>query len=380
LTEYSSAEPAAGDAGIHHVLIAFASLLYPLIEQSDGTCNVGPQLARSGEWPTSISSSDMESRRYEWTALTLDEPKSDQAAAQSANAAPSASTTQSASDPSTTQPELIAGSEVAHWSGMPIWGGKEARELGYELPLPLGLAANVFSERANFHVPTVTLGGRGGGLLDIGGLVRVSNVKIEETASTVRADAWVLPFLDVYVVGGYVDGNATVTLRPGLPVLRTRGPKYDLKLKFEGPTVGFGGTLAGGFKPFEDRSTLIFGLTDLNFTRTFLDFDRVVADLDEVDVMVLSTRIGVRERIVEDSPLGEVHASVWGGAMYQNVEEVMPGRLGLLDLNLRANVEAVNPWNTIVGGRLEIGKNVAATIEVGLGDRRSLMLEIAFRF
>lgn len=324
---YCPTEQAAGDAGINQLLIAFASLL-----------------------------------------CLPDEPRSDEAVAQSA------------SEQSTPRPELVAGNEAAHWSGLPIWGGKEAREHGFELPLPLGFSANVFSETANFHVPKVTLGGRGGGLLDIGSLVRVSNVKIEETASTVRADSWVLPFLDLYVVGGYVEGNAEITLRPGLPILRTRGPKYDLKLNFEGPTVGLGGTLAGGFKPVEDRPTILFGLTDLNFTKTFLDFNRVVTSMDDVDVMVFSTRLGVRERILEDSPFGDVHAAVWGGAMYQGVQEVMAGRLGILDLNFRANVEAVSPWNTIVGGRLEIGNNVAATIEVGLGDRRSVMLEVAIRF
>jgi hypothetical protein len=317
-----------------------------------------------------VFSSATEVRRF----VAAEEPASDEAAAQAVGAL------QSANDQSTSQPGLVAGSEVAHWSGLPVWGGKEARELGYELPLPLGLSANLFAERANFQVPKVTLGGHGGGLLDIGSLVRVSNVKIEETASTIRADAWILPFLDLYVVGGYVEGNADITLRSGLPILRTRGPKYDLKLNFEGPTVGLGGTLAGGFKPVEDRHTLIFGLTDLNFTKTFLDFDRVVASLDVVDVMVFSTRLGVRERILDDSPFGDVHASLWGGAMYQDVEEVMPGSLSILDLHFRANVEAVNPWNTIVGGRVEIGKNAAATIEVGLGDRRSLMLEIAFRY
>jgi hypothetical protein len=318
---------AAGGAGINQFLIAFASLLY-----------------------------------------SLGETKSDEADARSV------------SDTPTSQPDFVPGSELAHWSGLPLWGGKEAHEQGFEYPLPLGLAANVFSETANFHVPKVTIGGPGGGLLDIGNLVHVSNVKVEETACTVRADSWIFPFLDLYAIGGYVDGDADITLRPGLPLLRQHGPSYDLKLHFEGPTVGLGGTLAGGFKPFKDRSTVIFGLTDLNFTRTFLDFNHVVKTLDDVDVMVLSTRVGVRERILKDSSFGEVHASVWGGAMYQDVQRDMDGTLGILDLKFRSNVDAVNPWNTIVGGRLEVGKHASATIEAGLGDRKSLMLEIAFRF
>ena len=288
-----------------------------------------------------------------------------------------AATTQSASERPITQPQLVPGKDVAHWSGLPIWE-IEARERGFELPLPLGIAGNAFTARQNFGVPKVTLGGSGGGLLNIGGLVRVENADIRETAWTARIDSWVFPFLDLYAIVGYVDGQADLDLRP--TVFPIAPAKYELNLNFEGPTVGFGGTLAAGFRPIEDRPTILFGLTDLNFTRTFLDFDPLVESLDPVDVMVFSTRLGVRERLLENSSLGDVHAAVWGGAMYQGVQEVMTGQLGILDLNFHANVEAVNPWSTIVGGRLEIGRNAALTIEAGLGDRRSVMLEFAFRF
>jgi hypothetical protein len=275
---------------------------------------------------------------------------------------------------------LVDGKKVTHWSGLPIWGEKEAREHGFELPLPLGVSANVFSSKMNFHVPNLSVGGPGGRLLDIDNLVRVGNVKIQETASTCRIDGWALPFLNLYAVGGYVDGQADIELRPGfLPVLRSRGPKANLHLEFEGPTAGFGGTLAGGFKPFKEKPTLLFGLTDLNFTRTFLDFNRVVSYLPGVDVMVFSTRFGVRERILEHSPFGEVHASLWGGGMYQGVQDVMAGSV-FHALNFRADVEAVKAWNTLVGGRLELGKHAVLTVEVGIGDRKSLMLEAALRF
>jgi hypothetical protein len=276
---------------------------------------------------------------------------------------------------------LVSGEEVTrHWSGLPIWGEKEAHELGYELPPPLGLSANVFSSEMNFHVPKLSVGGSGGRLLNIDNLVRVGNVKIQETASTFRLDGWVLPFLNLYAVAGYVNGQADIELRPGfLPILRSRGPKANLHLDFEGPTAGFGGTLAGGFKPFKEKPTLLFGLTDLNFTRTFLDFNPVVSYLPGVDVTVFSTRLGVRERILEHSPFGQVHASLWGGGMYQGVQDVMAGS-AFHALNFRADVDAVKAWNTLVGGRLELGKHAVVTVEVGLGDRKSLMLEATFRF
>ncbi len=276
--------------------------------------------------------------------------------------------------------ELVPGSEVAHWSGLPIWGAKEAREAGYELPLPLCLSGNVFSAKQNFGVPKVTIGGPGGGLLNIGSLVQVSNVKVTETAWTARFEGWVLPFLSLYGIAGYVDGRADIALGPSMPIVRRFTPTYDLRLNFDGPTLGLGATVAGGFRPFKDRATILFGLTDVNITRTFIDFKDVVASLDAVDVWVFSTRLGVRERILRTSPVGEVHLSVWGGAMYQGVQRDMSGRLGILPLNFHASVEADNPWNGIVGGRLELGKHAGLMIEAGIGDRRSFMAEVEIRF
>lgn len=233
----------------------------------------------------------------------------------------------------------------------------------------------MFSETANFNVSDISIGPG----LKIDPLVHVSNAKISETAWTARPDFWVLPFLDLYGILGHVSGHGDIELRPGFFPFRSHGPNYDLKLDYEGPTVGFGGTLAAGFKPIEGRSTILFGLADLNFTRTYLDFHNVVSYLPGVDVMVFSPRLGVRERIVEKSPLGEMYLSFWGGCMYQRVQEVMTGSVaGLVDF--RADVDAVNPWNTLVGGRLEIGKNTVFTIESGFGDRKSLMLELMIRF
>ncbi len=75
-----------------------------------------------------------------------------------------------------------------------------------------------------------------------------------------------------------------------------------------------------------------------------------------------------------------MHVSVWGGIMFQDVQEVMTGRLGILDLDFRARVKAVNPWNTLIGGRLEIGKNFDVMAEFGVGDRQSILVGITIRF
>jgi len=292
--------------------------------------------------------------------------------------APGAVIAESDSDEEASEPELVTGEEMAHWSGLPVWGRKEAYEYGFELPLPLGVSGCFYAEKQNFDMLQLNVG-KGDALLNIGNLVEVTDIKTEQTAWNVHLDSWILPFLNMYAIAGYLDGQAELELRPAtLPFLRPLFPKYDMKLEYEGPLLGLGGTLAAGFKPVKNRPTIVFGQADLSFTKALLDFRQVVSSLDTVDVAVLNMRLGVRERI--ETPRGDVHVTMWGGATCQDVQQVMTGSLGILDLDFRAKVGAVNPWNANVGGRVEFGKNFDVMIDVGIGHRKSLMLSATYRF
>lgn len=274
--------------------------------------------------------------------------------------------------------ELVPGKDVPHWSGLPLLRA-EAEALGFEMPLPLGVSATFYTEQQSFHMPQLKLGPQGGKLFDAGGLVRVPEVKTSQSAETIRVDAWVLPFLNLYAVAGYVHGHADVKIQPAI-IPPPWSPKFSLRLDYEGPTVGLGGTLATGFRPFSERPTIFFGLADLNVTQTFLDFRQVVSSLQPVTVAVVNMRCGVRERILQASSLGDIYMSLWGGIMWEGVQEVMSGDLSILDLSFRGKVRAFNPVNTIVGSRLEIGKHLDVMVDVGLGERKSLMLSAGWRF
>jgi hypothetical protein len=269
--------------------------------------------------------------------------------------------------------------ETPHWSGLPIWGKAEAEKLGFKLPLPIGLSGTYFAEKEGFRMPELKLGSHGGRLFDAGGLVRVPNIKIAESAKLLRLDAWVLPFLDVYALVGDVIGSANIAIEPAF-FPRKSSPRFNLRLDYEGPTAGVGGTLAAGFKPFKDRPTIIFGLADLNFTETFLDFEHVVTSLDPVAVTVLNARGGVRDRILHMPSVGDVYMSLWGGIMWEGVQEIMSGSVSILDLDFAGKVKSLNAWNPIVGAGLEIGKHVSMMVDVGFGERKSLMLSATVRF
>ncbi len=276
-------------------------------------------------------------------------------------------------------PEIVPGKDVPHWSGLPIWGKAEAEKYGFELPLPIGLSGTYFAEKEGFRMPELKLGGHGGRLLDAGGLVRVPDIKISESAKLLRLDGWVLPFLNLYGLVGDVNGYADIDIEPAMFPPKC-SPKFKLRLDYEGPTVGVGSTLAAGFKPFKGRPTIVFGLADLNFTETFLDFEHVVTSLEPVAVTVLNARGGVRDRILRTPKLGDVYMSVWGGIMWEGVQEVMSGNVSIFDLDFQGKARSLNSWNPIVGAGLEIGKHINVMIDVGFGERESLMLSATFRF
>jgi hypothetical protein len=207
----------------------------------------------------------------------------------------------------------------------------------------------------------------------------VPDIKISENAKMARLEAWVFPFFNVYALAGYVDGHADVAIQPA--IFPPKGsPKFNLRLDYDGPTVGLGGTLAAGIKPFKPRPTIIFALVDLNVTETFLDFHRVVTSLDPVTVLVLNVRGGVRDRIWHTSSLGDIYMSAWAGVMWEGVQEIMSGRVSIFDLDFAGKVKSVDQWNTILGTGLEIGEHIGLMIDVGVGERKSIMLSATVRF
>ena len=275
--------------------------------------------------------------------------------------------------------EIVPGKDVPHWSGLPIWGKAEAEKLGFDLPLPIGLSATTYWQEEGFRMPQLKLAAPGGPLVNAGGLVRVPHIAIAETAEMARLEAWVLPFVNLYVLAGYVSGHADIDIQPAF--FPPKGcPKFDLHLDYEGPTVGVGTTLAAGIKPFKGRPTIFFGLADLNVTETFLDFHDVVTSLEPVTVWVLNVRGGLRDRLLRTSSFGDIYISVWGGVMWEEVQEIMTGSVSILDLDFQGKVRALDPWNTIVGTGLEIGKHINLMIDVGIGERRSIMVSATIRF
>ncbi len=278
-------------------------------------------------------------------------------------------------------PDFVEGKVVAHWSGLPIWG-VEAKERGFEIPEPFGISANFYWDKQPFAVESVKVGTLSGSLVGVPSFVSVSDADTEQFSFTTRYDVWVFPFLNVYGILGYADGRADIKVSiPAVPLIGFPGRNLDVTLDYDGLVYGGGMTLAGGFAPFEGRDTIIFAVADGNYTFTDLEFKTAGIETDTViETFVFGARLGVRDVLLEESAVGKIHGAVWVGAMYQDVSEELAGRIPASNFRFVIEQQSTEPWNVVVGARLEIGKNFEFMIEGGFGQRESVLVGGTFRF
>ncbi|WP_044209343.1 hypothetical protein [Flammeovirga sp. OC4] len=122
----------------------------------------------------------------------------------------------------------------------PIMGSK-LRKMGFDLPFPNGLMINYAYSKQDLMVSNLNVGLNANKLLNVDGFARFNNVTPHVQAVSARYDFWLLPFLDLYAIGGYIKSDTEVGL--GLPF------NANFTAKSEGPSVGWGTVVAGGFGP-----------------------------------------------------------------------------------------------------------------------------------
>ena len=168
-----------------------------------------------------------------------------------------------------------------HWSGLPLLAD-EALARGYELPSPFGagLILTVLDNR-EIDVSDVRIGieGSAQSVSDYATLGSSSSV----FNSNFRFDTWVLPFLNVYALVGYVHNESatdiTVTLPAPGPLPGQIVTQSHIDTSLDGYVGGVGATLAAGYKSF-------FMVADYNYSRADLGFD------DEFTASIGSLRAG----------------------------------------------------------------------------------------
>ena len=262
---------------------------------------------------------------------------------------------------------------------IPIWGEK-IREMGYDLPLPFGAGANFvwMDQGIDIRELTVSLGS----VSTEPGFIGFSNARSRNTAATVRLDAWLLPFMNIYGLFGYLEGNTELDINvPGLTIdvpIIGPVPIFDpftvpVDVDYDGVTYGGGVTLAGGYKR-------MFGSLDMNYTRSDINLTD-----GEVTTLTISPRLG----ILFESPAIKGSGALWIGAMYMDYKETISDSINLkqidpslpsLTLDYEVKIKNKEKLNFIFGGQWEITKRWQVMAEGGVGERKQLILGAFFRF
>ena len=149
----------------------------------------------------------------------------------------------------------------------------------------------------------------------------------------------------------------------------------QLNASFHGPTYGGGVTLQGGTKVSDWRDLTAFAVADVNRTKTILSFENetLIADTKPV-ATVFSARMGLHGTLGSSTAGG-----IWLGAMYQKIQQEVAGSVANTDLQFAVVQSPMKPWNTLVGGLVEFGKDFVFLVEGGLGARMSILAAAVYR-
>ncbi len=257
--------------------------------------------------------------------------------------------------------------EEERWSSfLPIWG-EEAREKGHVLPLPFGVAGSFFYGNRDIDVDSIDIDIRNISL-NLDSFVS-AEVESEEKNWAMRFDAWILPFLNIYLLGGYTEQHSDVNFELG----KLNVP-LTLKLDLDGTTFGGGTTLVGGYKQY-------YLALDANYTFTDMEGDLIgTSKFDQtVNAILFSARLGWRTNI------GKTRLNLWLGGTYWGISQVIDGKvelpiLGTIDFEVDQSPS--NPISMHFGTMIEFTPNFNIFLDVGSNfeDMFCLTPSLIYRF
>ncbi len=229
----------------------------------------------------------------------------------------------------------------------------EAKQRGITLPLPFGVSTvftGLFDRKID--VTDVRIGVNGATLQTVSRFVNLGSTSNVANAN-LKLDAWLLPFLKVYLLLGYVYNESTTRAiisvpRPG-PLPGNVESATTVSTKLEGFVGGGGVTLAGGYKEF-------FLVVDANYSQTDMGFD------DRFRAIIATVRTGYQGK------LGEFPLQIWVGQGYWNTTNTAKGHAdvpGLGRIQFEADQGPAHSWMTDFGTNLQLAKQYQLVLDFG---------------
>jgi hypothetical protein len=136
---------------------------------------------------------------------------------------------------------------------LPILGAK-ATKAGYNLPYSAGVSINYFWQVSDLIIDNLKVGFNNGPMYNLDEIVRFDKAKTTASATTIRPDIWLFPFLNIYGIFGRAKASTEVGFGIWVPD-STNTPKQITSatslVEFNTSTYGLGFTptigVGGGF-------------------------------------------------------------------------------------------------------------------------------------
>lgn len=282
----------------------------------------------------------------------------------------------------------------------PIWGRK-AIEKGFDLPAPFGLGVNLVYAEQDIKISDLGLS-TGSNPTVPAEFIQFGRVQAPVFTGNLRADLWVLPFLNVYAFAGAAKVSTDVTL--------TEPVSFQTKVDQNGQYGGLGLTGTMGIK----HNWLAF---DVNWAWTQTE------KLDEpVNTRIFGIRYGRAQKVGASQRvafwlgamhqklnsgtkgsinLSEVIAGGGGGAGlgdYQDsawYEDLTPAQKQVVDaiaerlagrdpsdvvVNYTLKKKVADPWNMLAGVSYDFSRRWQARVETGFIGRVQVLGQLNYRF
>ena len=261
---------------------------------------------------------------------------------------------------------------------------------GYDLPLPYGAGltyANV-DQAQLLRSLQVGINGRDVVPLDF---VSFENAISDSRSYSIKADAWLFPFMNVYAMVGKLDGDASMDIyldgngmldhldisctgippNPLCPLLGDKTFLLPIKTSFEGTTYGAGATFAAGWNGW-------FVAVPLNVTYA----DMKGSSTDGLNYTA-TPRGGKVFNLGRNGNL-----AFFAGGNYLNSDLTIDGLYefetpdGLLSFDYIIDQENKDKWNLVLGFNWDINKRLSWSAEYNgfIGSRDAFITSIGWRF
>jgi hypothetical protein len=207
--------------------------------------------------------------------------------------------------------------------------GQVIREQGFDIPYPSGISLQYVYGKMDIDIWDLRVGLHDdpSGWVNVDSIATFNYIEPTTHVALLRYDLWLLPFFNVYGMGGYVDTNTAVELATPFVL--------DFNTGSKGPLVGWGATIAAGVDGW-------FLSADYNQAWTFVPQLDSPAFSQEADI-----RIGRTFDFKKNRPWSNI--SVMAGGSWLKVNSKSQGSANLSEIfglgqNKPEMLDKLNNW------------------------------------